>query len=211
MTCIVAITDGEKVVLGADSAGVGGSELRLRADPKIFQLGSYAIGFTTSFRMGQILRYETDLPEPPTGATPEDLERFLVTEFVPTVRGSFADHGFAKKARFSPPGTNNFTEEGQDVGGLFLVGVAGHIFEIQYDYQLARPLVPYSAVGTGASIALGALYALTHTSELSLHNRAMQALEAAETFSTAVRGPFHFIESPAVRNPPRFPEETHEM
>lgn len=198
MTCIVAITDGDNVILGADSAGVGGVELRLRADPKVFQVGSYAIGFTTSFRMGQILRYETDLPEPPLDSNSEDLERFLVTEFVPTVRRSFADHGFAKKARFNSSGDRNVTEEGQDIGGLFLVGVAGQVFEIQHDYHLARPAVPYSAVGFGAPIALGALHALADVSGLALQERARKALRAAEAYSTVVRSPFHFVELPSV-------------
>ena len=198
MTCIVAITDGERVILGADSAGAGGFELRLRADPKVFRVGGYAIGFTTSFRMGQILRYETDLPELPAGISPEDLERFFVTEFVPVVRRSFATHGFAKTARFNSLGDNSVTEEGQDIGGLFLVGVAGQVFEIQKDYHLARPLVPYSAVGSGAPVALGALHALTDISELSLKERASRALRAAETFGTVVRGPFHFVELPSV-------------
>ena len=193
MTCIVAITDGRAVVLGGDSAGVGGHELRLRADSKVFQVGCYAIGFTTSFRMGQILRYGTELPEPPN-----ELERFIVTDFVPAVRQSFADHGFAKTARFTPPGEAGVIEEGQDVGGLFLVGVAGQIFSIQQDYQLERPVAPYSAVGFGAPVALGALHALETVSDLSLRERAAKALEAAEAYSAVVRGPFHFVEpSPA--------------
>ena len=197
MTCIVAITDGDKVILGADSAGAAGFELRLRADPKVFTVGSYGIGFTTSFRMGQILRYETDLPEPPVDPNLEVLERFFVTEFVPAIRRSFADHGFAKKARFNSPGDSNVTEEGQDVGGLFLVGVAGQVFEIRQDYHLARPLVPYSAVGSGAPVALGALHALEKVSGLSLEERASKALRAAEAYSTVVRGPFHFVELPS--------------
>lgn len=196
MTCIVAISDGDTVILGADSAGTGGFDLRLRADRKVFTTGRYAIGFTTSFRMGQILRYETDLPEPPNNSSPDDLERFFVTDFVPAVRRSFADHGFAKTARFNLPGESSVTEEGQEVGGLFLVGVAGQVFEIRPDYHLARPLVPYSAVGFGSNIALGALHALSDVSDLSLEEKASKALLAAEAYSTVVRGPFHFVETP---------------
>jgi len=197
MTCIVAITDGQVVTLGGDSAGVGGHELRLRADRKVFQVGSYAVGFTTSFRMGQILRYGTDLPEPPPDAGADELERFIVTEFIPTVRRSFADHGFAKKARFTSSGEGGVTEEGQDVGGLFLVGVAGQIFEVRQDYQVARPAVAYSAIGLGAPVALGALHALELVPDLSLKERATRALQAAEAFSAVVRGPFRFVELPS--------------
>ncbi len=196
MTCIVAITDGRIVIIGGDSAGVGGHELRLRADLKVFRVGCYAIGFTTSFRMGQILRYGTDLPEPPAEISPAELERFLVTELVPTVRQSFASHGFARTARFASPGEAGVSEDGQDVGGLFLLGVAGQIFEIRKDYQLARPAAPYSAVGRGAPVALGALHALETVPDLSLRERLVRALEAAEAYSTVVRRPFHFVELP---------------
>lgn len=194
MTCIVAVTDGETVVLGGDSAAVGGYELRLRTDRKVFQVGSYVIGFTTSFRMGQILRYEAELPEPPEKATPDELERFVVTELVPAVRRSFAEHGFAKTARFTSPREAGLTEEGQELGGLFLVGVAGQIFEIRQDYQVGRPAASYSAVGFGAPVALGALYVLESLPDLSLQERAAKALAAAESYSAVVRGPFHFVE-----------------
>lgn len=59
MTCIVGLVDGDRVILGGDSAGIAGWHLQLRADEKVFRNGPYAIGFTTSFRMGQILRYAT--------------------------------------------------------------------------------------------------------------------------------------------------------
>ncbi len=196
MSSIVMATDSRTILLGGDSAAVGGHELRLRADQKVFRVGSYAIGCTTSFRMGQILRYGTCLPDPPPGVDPGELERFIVTEFVSSVRQSFADHGFAKTARFTSPGEPSVTEEGQSFGGLFLVGVAGQIFEIRQDYQVARPAAPYSAVGVGAPIALGALHALESLPGLSLRERTAKALEASEAYSAAVRRPFHFVELP---------------
>ena len=104
MTAIVILTDGKRVVLGGDSAATGGYEVRLRADEKVFRSGSYGIGFTSSYRMGQILRYKTELPEPPRGVGPDELHRFLVTEFVGTVRQAFAEHGFSKRTRFPSPG-----------------------------------------------------------------------------------------------------------
>lgn len=43
--------------MGCDSAGVGGWHLQLRADPKVFHVGHFLIGYTDSFRMGQLLRF----------------------------------------------------------------------------------------------------------------------------------------------------------
>ncbi len=86
------------------------------------------------------------------------------------------------------------SEDGQVVGGTFLVGVAGQIFEIRADYQLGRPVTPYSAVGAGAMVALGALRALEEVAGLSLKDRVTRALETAEAYSAGVRGPFRLVE-----------------
>jgi ATP-dependent protease HslVU (ClpYQ) peptidase subunit len=88
MTCIAADTDGTTVVLGADSASAGGNELRLRADAKVF------------------------------------------------------------------------------------------------------------TVGSGAMVALGALYVVKRQQNLSPRERVTKALKAAEAYCPAVRGPFHFVELP---------------
>jgi ATP-dependent protease HslVU (ClpYQ) peptidase subunit len=195
MTCIVAIADGTHVVLAGDTAASGGKEIYPRADSKVFRVGPYAIGFTTSFRMGQILRYEAKLPDPPDGVADEKMEEFFVTEFVPVVRQTFKDHGYEKKATFPSTGKMDFSESGQEVGGLFVIGVQGGIFEIREDFHLARPATPYSSIGSGAPIAFGALHALAGAPSLTLRKRAETALEAAATYSSVVRGPFHFVEA----------------
>lgn len=194
MTCIVATADGKRVVIGGDTAASGGKEIYPRADSKVFRIGPYGIGFTTSFRMGQILRYEAELPDPPEEATEDEMDAFFVTEFVPMIRQTFKEHGFEKKATFPSTGKMDFSETGQEVGGLFVVGVQGRIFEIREDFHLARPATPYSAIGPGAVIVFGALHALEPLADFTLRERAERALSAAATYSTVVRGPFHFVE-----------------
>ncbi len=198
MTCIAAVTDGTTVVMGGDSAAAAGTELLLRSDPKVFRKGSYVVGFTTSFRMGQILRYGDALPEPPAGMGPAELESFLVSEVVEAVRREFEARGFAKTARaaLSQPG---YSEEGQAWGGIFLLGVAGRIFQVRQDYQVASPAAEYCAIGRGAPAALGALFALGATSRLGLGERVERALLAAESCCTTVRGPFHLVSSVEAR------------
>ncbi len=39
MTCIVALTDGKKVYMGADSAAAGGSYMTVRATPRFIGWG----------------------------------------------------------------------------------------------------------------------------------------------------------------------------
>ena len=63
MTCIAAIKHEGKVYIGADSAAGKGTYLTLRADEKVFKNGKFGFGFTSSFRMGQLLRYRLSPPE----------------------------------------------------------------------------------------------------------------------------------------------------
>lgn len=189
MTCVVVATDGTTVALASDSAGSGTVELGLRADTAVFTFSPYGIGFTRSCRLGQILRYCTDFPCL-SAADGDDLggfdfeeylDGFIVTQFVPELRRALAAHGF--------PDTE---------GDRFCVGLYGRIFEIGVDYQVRRPLQPYTAIGDGARFALGALHALHAQEQQPLPSVAvLAALEAAESLSNTVRRPFHLIEAPA--------------
>jgi len=176
VTCIVGIehptATGGRVYIGGDSACVASYDLTIRSDAKVFRNGPYVMGFTTSFRMGQILRYKLEAPDP--GGT-EDLERFMATTFIDAVRTSLTDAGWMKK------------ENSREEGGTFLVGVAGALFAVHSDFQVARTLTGYDAVGCGSDLALGALYA---TRGRSPGYRLGAALRAAEHHSTGVAGPF---------------------
>lgn len=175
MTAIVGLAHGGRVHLGGDSAGVAGYSLTVRADSKVFRTGPYVMGFTSSFRMGQLLRWRLDPPEPEA-----DLERFMATAFVDAVRETLRDGGWLRK------------EHEQEEGGTFLVGVGGRLFCLQSDFQVAEAADGYAAVGCGADIALGALYA-TSSGRKPPRKRLRLALEAAERFSAGVRGPYAFV------------------
>lgn len=179
MTAIVGLVHDGTVHIGGDSAGVGGYSLTVRADAKVFTNGPYVMGFTTSFRMGQLLRHALKAPEPDG-----DLEAFMATAFVDAVRTCLKDGGWAKK--------DNEREE----GGIFLVGAHGRLFCVHSDYQVAEAADGYAAIGCGEDIALGALYA-TARSRVAPQKRIKLALEAAERFSAGVRGPFAYVEQAA--------------
>lgn len=179
MTCIAGIETPDGVIIGGDSAGLAGWVRTHRADPKVFLSGDYVIGFTTSFRMGQIIRF-ADLPKP-LDRTGENLERFMVTDFVNGVRQVLKDGGFAKK------------DSEREEGGQFLVGVNGNLFEIDPDYQVGRSRDGYDACGCGWELALGAFHA---TRNQKPETRLRKALEAAAHHSGGVHGPFTIVRSP---------------
>ena len=175
MTCIIGIVDKKKVYIGGDSAGISGYSLTIRKDPKVFTIGEFAFGFTTSFRMGQLLMHGFK-PPPVNGS---DLYQYMCTSFIDAVRARFKDGGFAEK--------NNEVE----FGGVFLVGVRRRLFQVGSDYQIGEPIDKIDACGCGQDIALGSLYSQSTT--VSAKTRILNALKAAEHFNAGVRGPFRVV------------------
>jgi len=98
MTCIVGVVDKGKVYMGADSAGVGGLDLRVRKDPKVFKNGPFLIGCTSSFRMIQLLQYSFKAPRHDKSLS-ED--KYMATKFIDAVRECFSGGGFCKKQKRS--------------------------------------------------------------------------------------------------------------
>lgn len=93
MTCVVGYVHDGAVYMVADSAGVAGSGAYvLRRDPKIFRLGDFLIGYTSSFRMGQLLRYNF---EPPRRYDDEDIYTYMCTRFINAVRDCLKSGGYA--------------------------------------------------------------------------------------------------------------------
>ena len=199
MTCIAAVADGTTVWMGADSAAVSGWESLPRRDPKVFAVGQFLIGYTSSFRMGQLLRWNLDAP--PIGEEIDgrviELEEYMQTIFVDAVRSTLAAGGFATK------------EKEQEAGGTFMVGVRGRLFFVGDDYQVGELLTPYNAIGCGAHIALGALFALARHGPIPAERRVSIALQAAAEFSSGVRPPFTVWRLDATgARPVLVPEET---
>lgn len=172
MTCIVGLIDDKSVWIGGDSAGVAGYLSQPRLDRKVFRNGPFVMGFTSSFRMGQLLRFRLKPPERPTE---QDVFEFMATGFVDAVRECLKAGGYASK------------ENEVERGGCFLVAYAGRLFEIDSDYQVGELTDGFAAVGCGAEIALGALHATRGT---PAKERVVRALRAAAHFSAGVRPPF---------------------
>lgn len=180
MTAVCALVHDGKVHMGADSAGVGGLSLNVRADPKVFVNGPMVMGFTTSFRMGQLLRWTFSPPVQPEGVA---VDRYMTTAFVDAVRETLKAGGYAHR------------ENEVERGGTFLVGYRGRVWAVHDDYQVAELADPFNAVGCGDDLCKGSLYS-TREFDLDPDVRLALALESAERFSAGVRGPFVFAREP---------------
>lgn len=176
MTCIVALIKDGDVYIGGDSAGTDSSfGQSIRADAKVFENGPFIMGFTSSFRMGQLLRFSLSVPE--QTSKQEDYE-FMCTTFIDAVRATLEEGGFLKVVN------------GVERGGVFVVGYNGAIYVIEGDLQVGIPTQPFTAVGSGAEVALGALEILTKMDNLSPKEMVTKALEASVAHNASVRPPF---------------------
>ena len=180
MTCVVGIADGKTVWMGADSAGATDWNIRTSLIPKVFKKDGFLIGYTTSFRMGQLLQYslDTKILAIKLGEYDDPIE-FMVDRFVPDIKKLFKDEGFAK--------IENNVEE----GGCFMVGFQGKLFVIHSDYQVQQHADPFESIGCGSEYALGCLYPRSHERHPSEIVRL--ALITAAYFSNGVQAPFTIL------------------
>lgn len=174
MSCVVGLKHEGSVYIGADSAGVSGWDIMERADRKVFRSAPFIYGFTSSFRMGQLLQYSLKVPD---RHGDESGDQFMCTKFVDAVRECLKAGGYAKK------------EHDEESAGEFLVGTPwGSLYRVAEDYQVAESALGYDAIGCGSAYALGAMTALDITiPEL----RITEALAISHKHSAGVRPPFH--------------------
>lgn len=178
MTCICAIVEKGNVYMAGDSAGVAGLSVTVRDDEKVFNVGPFIMGFTSSFRMGDILRFKFNPPEQTVKQTDRE---YMVTSFIDELRRCFIDNGYGDKE-----GTR---------GGCFLVGYKGNLYTVGSDHQIGISTAKYDSVGCGSDIALGSLYS---TRGMEPRKRISMALSAAVEFNGGVRPPFNHVKLEAI-------------
>lgn len=182
MTCIVGVVDREqrKMWIGGDSAGVdGGFGLNRVAQPKVFRKGPMLMGYTSSFRMGQLLQYKLELPkwDVTVDHEPNDAYEWMVTKFIEAARRCLKNGGYAN------------VKENVDRGGTFICLLDCKVFVVHSDFQAMQVVEDYAAVGSGEDLALGSLHT-TDALNMGSVPRIHRALEAATAFSAGVHPPY---------------------
>lgn len=175
MTCIAGIVaDDGYVWIGADSASADGWKVRQSLTPKVFNVGEVLIGYTVSYRMGQILQAQLELPDA------EDREAFtyIMGRLVDRIRTTLQRHHWGTE------------KDNKQEGCALLVGYRGHLFCIGDEYQVTEEADGFDAIGCGGDFALGAMYA---ASEMAPADRILMGLKAAAHMSGGVMPPFRFM------------------
>lgn len=186
MTCIVGYIEKERekttIYIGGDSAGTSGNDITLRNDPKVFikenKTDSFIFGFTSSFRMGQILMSSKFIP--PEQKSDNDYD-YLITDLIDSIRKAFKAGGYLR------------TKEGEDIGGTFLLGYREKLYQVDSDFQVGESLMNYEAVGAGEDCALGAMCILEENTDFNANDKIYKSLEAAARFNTSVHSPFNIL------------------
>ena len=185
MTCIVGYVDRKNGItyLGGDSLGSNGYSGVINKQHKVFHCQDtkeIIMGYTTSFRMGQLLMYGTDLFDELT-INKNDIDyKYLVTKFIPNIQNLFSNGGYERNS------------DGEKEGGVFLLGYRDRLFKIQSNYSILENVCNYNACGSGEYFALGALKAIEQF-DLSPIERIHIALKSANEFVTSVAPPFCII------------------
>lgn len=177
MTCIVAAIDRGKVYLGADSMVASGDAVIVSRDPKVWHSPPCVVGACGHAVWWELLRDAVRWDRLARCETERAFRRDLLDEI---------------RAQSQAVGVDLGGDDGDDddaVSGQALVGVGGALYLVDHYLSVSRIAEPFASIGSGASPALGVLYA---TRGQPTRKRLTMALTAAERYTTTVRRPWRW-------------------
>jgi len=184
-TCIVALRDGNRIFMGADSQiSFGSGRKHPVARPKVWQKDEALYGGTGDVRPIQVMEYACIMPKP---FETQELYSFLVNNFVNEVRTTMKNSGCLHHR------SGLIENDGVEfMDALFLIAYKKKIFLLTHNFAIAEYAEGYGAAGSGEEFAYGSLKA-TENSEIKPLKKVHMALEAASQFNSGVSGPFDVI------------------
>lgn len=166
MTTLIAFQHEDFCVIAADTQTTG-YDLRADCSPmgKIAQNGKYLVSAAGLVRGMNLIQHSFN---PPAAPKVKNLDRFMVNNFVPALRKTFALSGYDIKSDGMAASFDND----------FIVAVNGTLYFIDEGYGLERTKDKVYCTGSGMKLALGAAYALG-IEECDDYEEAIEILEAA--------------------------------
>lgn len=179
MTCIAAFIDDGNIYMGGDSVGVNDShDYIIVSRPKVFIRGDMIFGFTTSFRLGQILESSFEIPEKPKGKSDID---YLQSDFVDALVKCLEEKKYSR------------ISDNVAMGGTFVLGYNKKLYKIEDDFCVLSSNLQYCTCGCGEPFADAAFnISLKLAPDMDPISRIEMALQCASDH-TAVRPPFHIL------------------
>ena len=178
MTVIAGAIGKGSVWIGGDRSLTESGTSQLTHGPsKVFRNGEVVIGSAGSARVGQLLQYILVVPKRQTKTS---ADRYICGQLVDSMRECLSKAGALTK------------KDGiEQMAGSLLVGYRGSLYMVDDEFFAYESSDGYDAVGSGSSVALGAL--AVSRAEPNTRSRVLAALRAAEHHDSAVRGPFDVV------------------
>lgn len=184
MTCIAAYVDDRGVGhMASDSLGTSRVGVNQYKNWKMFVKGDMLIGYTSSYRMGQLLEYSLDLPKRDVSA--QSIQQYMCTDFIEEVRGLLKSHGFTR------------INANEEEIGTFLVVVDGSIFKVGSDLSVLEFQDPFGACGSGANHAIAAMAAMHAHTKLEPRQIVKESVGIASKYVSTVGGDVRYMSSRA--------------
>ena len=191
MTTIIAVQGDGWCVVGWDSRisnvdDEGRSEIHTLGDSakKVVQNGPWLLGAAGDLRAINILAHGFAPPIPRPTLAYSQLDKFVATEFIPSLRETLEKAGYAPTQK-EFPGKAEFESE-------VVACINGRVYSIDGDYSWMSDASGLYSIGSGSSYALGALTATgIGRSVGSARNAVMKALSVASKFDPGTGAPFH--------------------
>lgn len=182
MTCIIGLETPNAIYIAGDSAGADESGFSVtRRDGKVCRKmtgNNYdlLLGFSHSFRYGQLLKYKWDVPKYDESL---DFNDYLHIDFIDSIYELLNDSYLDDK-------NIDNTELGSCIMSfndrLFLIGSDLSVEQIDYNFS------DFVAIGCGSDMAYGAMEALQH---LEPETRLYRSLEIVNKYNpSTIRKPF---------------------
>ena len=147
MTTIVAVQYSDKVVFGADSLVTSNRKYTHPKMTKINQRGAFIIAGAGESAACDIAQHLWK-PPTPTASDKKDLYHFIISKVIPSLKECFKENDY--KWDKETEGDYNFA---------FLIAVGGEVFDIADDFAVTLSSSGFYGVGSGSSLAIGALEA----------------------------------------------------
>jgi len=145
MTTIVAIQYEDQVVIGADSQVTATRKFSHPRMVKVSERGQYLIagaGLSSACDIAQHIW----IPPKPTVEDRKDLYHFMIAKVVPSLKQCFKDNDFRLEG-----------DKDEETRFAFLIAIGGEVFDLADDFAVSLDDSGHYSIGSGSSIALGAL------------------------------------------------------
>lgn len=166
MTTLIAFQHEDFCVIAADSQTTG---YDIASDcssmGKIAKNGKFLVSAAGLVRGMNLIQHAFTPPVPPRKG---NLDKFMVSQFIPSLRKSFVQNGYEVKSEGSSVTHDND----------FIIAVNGTLYFIDEAYGIERTKNKLYVTGTGMKLALGAAHALG-IDEVDDYEEAIHILEQA--------------------------------